>query len=125
MATTTRIKSIWKSVKAKAEVIDTKTIHTKPNGAQSVREILFRNTSGMAYDNYKTPFYEEQANFSSQPMNVIQDMELTEKLQFLAETKANATALEKKIKDYQAELQKLASENEPVPTPEPTPTPTE
>lgn len=122
MATTSRIRSIWKGVKTTQEVPDTKTVHTKPNGAQSVREILFRNTSGMAYDNYKTPFYEEQATFSSQPMNVIQDMELSEKLQFLAETKANATALENKIKDYQAELQKLASQNEPVdPTPTPTP----
>lgn len=83
---------------------NTGEIKTKPNGAQSVRDILFRNTQGMAYDNYKTPFYEEQASFSSQSMNIIQDMELTEKLQFLKEQKIRIESLTNSVQDYQNQL---------------------
>lgn len=97
--------------KIKCEKVDKKTVNTKPNGTQSIREILFRNTQGMAYDNVKTPFYEDQASFSSKPMNVIQDMEMTEKMQYLEETSAEAMALRDKIIEYksqqEAEAKKL------------------
>lgn len=73
-------------------------IITKPNQSQSIREILFRNTQGMSYDNYKTPYYEEQASFSSQSLNKIQDMEPTEKLQYLKELNTQVKDLEGKIK---------------------------
>ena len=76
---------------------------TKPNQAQTIRDILFRNTAGMSYDNYKTPYYEDQATFSSQAMNKIQDMEPTEKLQFLEELNTNVTNLQDKIKAHEEE----------------------
>jgi len=76
---------------------------TKPNQAQTIRDILFRNTAGMSYDNYKTPYYEDQATFSSQAMNKIQDMEPTEKLQFLEELNSSVTNLQDKIKSHEEE----------------------
>ena len=74
---------------------------TQPGHAQTVREILFRNTQGMAYDNYKTPFYEDQATFSSRSLNEIQEMDLADKMQYLQELCEKAVVLENKIKDYQ------------------------
>lgn len=76
---------------------------TKPNQVQTIRDILFRNTAGMSYDNYKTPYYEHQATFSSQAMNKIQDMEPTEKLQFLEELNSNVQTLQDKIKAHEEE----------------------
>jgi hypothetical protein len=69
----------------------------------SIREILFRNTQGMTYDNYKTPYYEEQATFSSQALNKIQEMEPVEKLQYLKEVSSQVQTLTKKIKDHEAQ----------------------
>lgn len=76
---------------------------TKPNQSQTIQEILFRNTNGMHYDNYHTPFYEDQASFSSQPLNVIQNMELTEKMQFLNDHALKVEALKQKISSFKAE----------------------
>ena len=85
-------------------------ILTKPNQSQSVREILFRNTQGMTYDNYKTPYYEDQATFSSQSLNKIQEMEPVEKLQYLAEIKQEVKNLETKIKDDENAKAEAAAE---------------
>jgi len=74
---------------------------TVPNQTQSVRDILFKNTQGMTYDNYKTPYYEDQATFSSQPLNKIQEMEPVEKLQYLSDVKAQVVNLENKIKEFE------------------------
>ena len=76
---------------------------TKPNQTKPIREILMRNTNGMSYDNFKTPFYEEQATFSSQDLHKIQDMEPMEKLRYLADLKKDATDLENKIKSFEEE----------------------
>ena len=70
---------------------------TKPNQSQSIREILFRNTQGMTYDNYKTPYYEDQATFSSQSLNKIQEMEPVEKLQYLKQINEQVSTLKTKI----------------------------
>ena len=85
---------------------------TKPNQAQTIRDILFRNTQGMSYDNYKTPYYEDQATFSSQAMNKIQDMEPTEKLQFLEELNQSVTTLQDKIKAHEEEKARLLAEQQ-------------
>jgi hypothetical protein len=77
------IKNKWDYQKIKAEKNEGDKL-TKPNQSMSIRDILFRNTNGMSYDNYKTPYYEEQATLSSEPLNKIQDMEPTEKLQYLS-----------------------------------------
>lgn len=82
---------------------NTGEIITKPNQSQTIREILFRNTAGMTYDNYKTPYYEEQATFSSQSLNKIQEMEPVEKLQYLKEINSQVETLQQKIKSHQAE----------------------
>lgn len=74
---------------------------TKPNQSQSIREILFRNTQGMTYDNYKTPYYEDQATFSSQSLNKIQEMEPVEKLQYLKEVSEQVNTLQAKIKEHE------------------------
>ena len=65
----------------------------------------------MSYDNYKTPYYEDQATFSSQAMNKIQDMEPTEKLQFLEQLNQSVTTLQDKIKAHeQAKADLLAQQ---------------
>jgi hypothetical protein len=104
-----RIKDKWKVQDITVQE-NTGEIITKPNQSMSVREILFRNTQGMTYDNYKTPYYEDQATFSSQTLNVIQDMEPVEKLQYLKEVNSQVKALQTKISDHeQAKQEALIS----------------
>ena len=98
-------KSRWANQPIKAHE-STGEILTKPNQSMSIREILFRNTQGMTYDNFKTPYYEDQATFSSQSLNKIQEMEPTEKLKYLNEVNTQVTELQEKIKNHEA--QKLA-----------------
>jgi hypothetical protein len=84
-------------------------IITKPNQSQSIREILFRNTQGMSYDNYKTPYYEDQATFSSQSLNKIQEMEPVEKLQYLNKINEQVNTLKSKIEaDEKAKAEAIA-----------------
>jgi hypothetical protein len=92
----------WKGVKINTH-INSGELVTQPNQTMSIREILFRNTQGMTYDNYKTPYYEDQATFSSQALNKIQEMEPTEKLQYLKEVNSQVQTLTKKIKDHEAQ----------------------
>ena len=96
-----RIKDKWKKAEFTAYTDNTGEIITKPNQSMSVREILFRNTQGMSYDNYKTPYYEDQATFSSQSLNKIQEMEPVEKLQYLKNVSSQVKSLEKQIKDHE------------------------
>ena len=98
-------KSRWINQPIKAHT-NTGEILTKPNQSMSIREILFRNTQGMTYDNFKTPYYEDQATFSSQSLNKIQEMEPTEKLQYLNQVNTQVIELQEKIKNHEA--QKLA-----------------
>lgn len=93
----------WKTTGSATAHKNSGEVITKPNQAQTVRDILFRNTAGMAYDGHKTPYYEDQATFGSQPMNKIFDMEATEKLQFLEELNNNVTSLKDKIKAHEEE----------------------
>jgi len=92
----------FKGVKVKSEV-NSGELKTQPNQTMSIQEILFRNTQGMTYDNYKTPYYEDQATFSSQALNKIQEMEPVEKLQYLKEVNSQVQTLTKKIKDHEAQ----------------------
>tara|TARA_B100002019_G_C20810247_1_gene375563 strand:+ start:59 stop:472 length:414 start_codon:yes stop_codon:yes gene_type:complete len=94
----------WSSVPGKAETNSGEVI-TKPNQAMSIRDMLFRNTAGMTYDNYKTPYYEDQATFSSESLNKIQEMEPVEKLQYLAEVSQKVQNLKSKIEDFEAKKQ--------------------
>ena len=88
---------------------NTGEVITKPNQSQSIREILFRNTQGMTYDNYKTPYYEDQATFSSQSLNKIQEMEPVEKLQYLKEINEQVSTLKTKIEaDEKAKAEAVA-----------------
>ena len=82
-------------------------IITVPNQAMKVRDILFRNTQGMTYDNYKTPYYEDQATFSSQSLNKIQEMEPVEKLQYIDELSNKMDTLKQSIKQHEAEKAEL------------------
>ena len=95
------VATAWNPPKAKGESNSGEVI-TVPNQTQSVRDILFQNTQGMTYDNYKTPYYEDQATFSSQPLNKIQEMEPVEKLQYLSSVKEQVVNLESKIKEFEA-----------------------
>jgi len=95
-----KIKDKWKVQEIKVQD-NTGEVITKPNQSMSVREILFRNTQGMTYDNYKTPYYEDQATFSSQSLNKIQEMEPVEKLQYLKDVSSQVKSLEKQIKDHE------------------------
>jgi len=100
-------------------------IVTKPDQSMSIRDILFRNTAGMAYDNYKTPYYEDQATFSSTPMNKIQEMEPVEKLQYLEKVQNQVANLKQKIKDFEdqkvaiAQAQQAAGEKQKTTTVDP------
>jgi hypothetical protein len=96
----TKNKSTWDKDAISYEVGSSDVI-TKPNQSQTIRDILFRNTNGMSYDNYKTPYYEDQASWSSQSLNKIQDMEPTEKMQFLSELNTQTADLKSKIKSYE------------------------
>ena len=103
-----KVKDKWNSVTINPQPNDDEVL-TKPNQSMSIRDIMFRNTSGMSYDNFKTPYYEEQATFSSQSLNKIQDMEPTEKLQFLSQVQSQVSTLKKKIKDdEEAKAQAIA-----------------
>ena len=102
-----RVKSKWEKNKIKTQY-NTGEVVTKPNQTASVRDILFRNTAGMSYDNYKTPYYEEQATFSSIALNEIQDMEPVEKLQYLKEVNSKVKDHSKKIKDHEEEKAAIA-----------------
>lgn len=104
-----RIKDKWKSANIMAED-NTGEVITKPNQSMSVREILFRNTQGMTYDNYKTPYYEDQATFSSQSLNKIQEMEPVEKLQYLKQVSDQVKTLTTKIKDHETEKAEALAE---------------
>lgn len=100
------LKNKYKHVDITADQ-STDEIITKPNQSMSIRDILFRNTSGMSYDNYKTPYYEEQATFSSEAVNKIQDMEPVEKLQYIDTLNTKMTDLKTKIEAHEAEKQAL------------------
>tara|TARA_B100002052_G_C15701150_1_gene515118 strand:+ start:75 stop:485 length:411 start_codon:yes stop_codon:yes gene_type:complete len=97
-----KVVSKWSKVKGSAEYNSGEVI-TKPNQSMSIREMLFRNTSGMTYDNYKTPYYEDQATFSSTSLNKIQEMEPVEKLQYLAEVQDKVSSLKTKIQEFEAQ----------------------
>lgn len=94
--------SKWSVVNGNPEVNSGEVV-TKPNQSMSIREMLFRNTAGMTYDNYKTPYYEDQATFSSQSLNKIQEMEPVEKLQYLAEVQQQVVDLKTKIQGFEDE----------------------
>jgi hypothetical protein len=96
------VKNPWEQVKIVTHNNSGEQI-TQPNQSMSIREILFRNTQGMTYDNYKTPYYEDQATFSTQALNKIQEMEPVEKLQYLKEVSSQVQTLTKKIKDHEAQ----------------------
>ena len=96
------IKNKWEYQKIKAE-INEGDILTKPNQSMSIRDILFRNTNGMSYDNYKTPYYEDEATFSSQSLNKIQEMEPVEKLQYIDELSNKMDTLKESIKQHEAQ----------------------
>ena len=104
----------WNPPVFQGEVDTCKEIITVPNQTQSVRDILFKNTQGMTYDNYKTPYYEDQATFSSQPLNKIQEMEPVEKLQYLSDVKAQVVNLENKIKDFEDQKAQVVEEAKQV-----------
>lgn len=94
--------SKWSVVNGNPEVNSGEVV-TKPNQSMSIREMLFRNTAGMTYDNYKTPYYEDQATFSSQSLNKIQEMEPVEKLQYLTEVQQQVVDLKTKIQGFEDE----------------------
>ena len=96
------IRNPWDKVKINTHK-NSGEIITQPNQSMSIREILFRNTQGMTYDNYKTPYYEDQATFSTQSLNKIQEMEPVEKLQYLKEVSSQVQTLTKKIQDHEAQ----------------------
>jgi len=118
----TKNKTSWNASEISKEQ-NSGEVLTKPNQGQSIREILFRNTQGMAYDNYKTPYYEDQATWSSKSLNVIQDMEATEKMAFLTELNKETTALKNKIKSFENEKAELIKAKQAEVNAEPNPAP--
>ena len=117
MATKKTRKTIskWDPVPPSGHNDDSGEVLTKPNQSMSIRDILFRNTQGMSYDNYKTPYYEDQATFSSEPINKIQDMEPVEKIQYLKELDVKVKGLKDKIEaDEKAKADAIAAKQQEI-----------
>lgn len=99
---TPKLRSRWGKNSIQAEQ-STGEVITVPNQSHSIKDILFRNTAGMAYSNYKTPYYEDEATFSSQSLNKIQEMEPVEKLQYIDELSNKMDTLKESIKQHEAQ----------------------
>ena len=82
----------------KGEIHTDETIHTKPNQSMTIRDIMKFHTTGMHFDNTKTPYYEEEATFESESLNKIANMEPVEKLQHLEKVQTQVTSLQNAIK---------------------------
>jgi hypothetical protein len=87
---------------SKGEKIVGKSV-TVPNEAFTTRELLMKHANGTLYDNIKTPFYEEQSQFSTQQLSKMQSMYTIDKLIYLKEIQAKAKDLEIKIQSYKDE----------------------
>ena len=86
------------------------TIHTKPNQAMTIRDIMKFHTTGMHFDNTKTPYYEEEATFESESLNKIANMEPVEKLQHLDKVSKQVKSLQTAIKkDEEAKAEAIAA----------------
>lgn len=99
---TPKLRSRWGKNSIGSEINEDPSL-TVPNQTLSVKDILFRNTAGMAYTNYKAPYYEDQATLSSEPLNKIQDMEPTEKLQYIEKLSKKMNTLKESIQQHEAE----------------------
>lgn len=85
----------------------------RPNEAYSVRDAIIRHNNGtMNFDNKLTPFYEDQATFSTISLNQLQSMDLPEKLLFLDKVKVEASALAKKIAEHQTAIEQQQNPND-------------
>lgn len=105
------IKSKYAYTESKGQTT-TKDTLVIPNEAMTVRQMLVKNSNGTLYDNFKTPYYEEQATFSSTPLNVIQNMDEMEKLDYLNTVTKNATELKTLIQQSLDEQQKAIESKE-------------
>jgi hypothetical protein len=103
------VKSRWEYIPPTAEEINPEVL-TKPNQSMTIRDILFRNTNGMAYNNLKTPYYEDQATFASEPINKIQNMDPTDKMQYLNDISNQVSTLQAKIKSHEEAKAAAAAE---------------
>ena len=84
---------------------------TVQNETRSIREILTRHANGLNFDNFKTPFYEDQATFSTMNIHELQKMDITDKIQYLTDLQQRTTALKAKIEDYKAEQDAQLQQN--------------
>jgi len=85
---------------------------TIPDESFTIRQLLNRHANGINFDNVKTPFYEEQASFTTKSIHELQKMDITDKLQYLEQHRSEMEVLENKIKAYQEEQQAQAKLNE-------------
>lgn len=113
MAKTRKItlRSKYNGAMVTVEKIDKKT-KVVPNESMTVREMLMKHANGTLFDNFKTPFYEEQATFSTTKLNQIQNMDLTDKLIFLQEIEQKAKALKDKVDSHYQEQLNIAKSKE-------------
>lgn len=85
---------------------------TVPSESMTIRQMLNRHANGINFDNVKTPFYEEQASFTTQSIHELQKMDLTDKLQYLQELEDKTNLLKAKVQAYKDEQDAKALENE-------------
>lgn len=83
-----------------------------PDETYTVREMLHRHANGINFDNVKTPFYEEQASFTTKSIAELQRMDITDKLQYLDQHKAEMEVLRAKIQEYRDEKLAEAQQND-------------
>lgn len=83
-----------------------------PDESFTIRQMLHRHANGINFDNVKTPYYEEQASFSSKSIHELQKLDPTDKLQYLEKHEAQTKALRLKIQQHEDEKKAQKQLNE-------------
>ena len=85
---------------------------TREGKALTVRQILTNSANGLDFEDVKTPFYEDEATFSTQDFNKIQQMDFAERQQYYEKVSKQAKDLSKKIQHYNERKKQEASEQQ-------------
>ena len=83
----------------------------------SIRQILNRSIQGIEYTNFKTPYYEDEAQLSNYEFNKINNMDSDDKLRLYAEISEKTKTLSEEINTFnvlkaeELKKQQIATQN--------------
>ena len=80
---------------------------TKQNESLTIREILNRSIQGIEYTDFKTPYYEDEANLSNYEFNVINNMDMDDKLRMYEEINQKTGELTNSIQKHKKDLEQI------------------